>query len=143
MPAGIDDRSHPKLVVERFYIALRAHDRAAIIELFSDDATFCQHLPKSTLPYAGTTRGKNELASRLDQVYGDWEVLKVEPSRLFVDGAQVDCMIDIAFRLRRTGDVYDGSLRHVFDIVHGRIHRLDEYLDAAMLDAFLRLNGPL
>lgn len=142
MPAGTNGFPHPKLVVEAFYVALRAHDRPKILSFFADDATFCQHLPASTLPYAGTTRGREDLASRLDRVYADWDVLEVEPSRLFVEGAQVDCMLEIAFRLRRTGDIFEGSLRHVFDIVHGKIYRLDEYPDSALLDAFLRLNGP-
>ena len=108
---------------------------------FADDAVFLEHLPAETIPYAGRTLDKAAIAERLAFMYASWELVRVEPLNFLVEGEQVTSQMAFVFRFKATGNLFEGRIRHVFRVVDGRIARLDEYLDAALLEAFMRLNA--
>lgn len=133
-------RTDPEGVVDGFYQALIIGDQPAILAYFTDDACFEQHgLPG--VPYAGQVSGKENIAAHMAKNYADWDVLKMRPSRPWREGGLVHGSVEFALRLKRTGNVLEGRMRHEFTIADGRIVRLDEYLDAPLLKAFLQL-GP-
>lgn len=134
-------RTDPEGVVEGFYQAFLAGDQAMQMAYFADDARFHEHIPADVIPYAGRTLGKAELTERLAFMYATWDCVHAQPLSFLVDGEQVTCQMEFVFRYKPTGNTLEGRARHIFRVVGGRIVRLDEYLDAALLDAFMRLNA--
>lgn len=134
-------RSDPEGVVEGFYQAFQAGDQAMQMAYFADDALFLEHIPCDTIPYAGRTLDKAGMTERLAYMYAHWVVVQMSPLSLRVEGDQVTCQMAFAFRYKATGNVIDGTTRHVFRVVDGRIARLDEYLDAELFRAFMAMNA--
>jgi len=134
-------RNDPEAVVDGFYKALVLGDRPAMLAYFADDACFKQHVPADLIPHSGEICGKENLKARAAWVYEFWDIDAVSPSRPRLEGGLVHGSVAFAFRRKGTGDVYEGLLRHVFQVVDGRIKRLDEYLDSDMLRAFLEMTG--
>ncbi len=133
-------RNDAEAVVHGAYQALAVGEREAQLAYFADDAIFHQHVPEGTIPHAGLSIGKRQFAERLDYIYANWDILKSEPLSFRVDGDWVHCQMASVFRYKRTGAIFEGRIRHVFHVVDGRIARLDEYVDAPLLRAFLELN---
>ena len=134
-------RSDPEGVVEGFYQAFAAGDQAVQMAYFAEDAVFFEHLPTEVLPYGGVALGKAEMTARLAFMYATWECVHARPLSFLVDGEQITCQMEFVFRYKATGNTIDSRVRHVFRVVDGHIVRLDEYLDAALIDAFMRLNA--
>ncbi len=132
-------RSDPESVAHGFYRAMMVDDQAAQLAYFADDATFHQHIPDGIIGYSGVTCGKPQLAERLTYIYAHWDVVEIEPVYMQADGKAVNAQMRFVFRFKRSGDLLDGGIRHVFRIAGGRIVRLDEYMDAALLQAFLTM----
>ncbi len=134
-------RNYPEAIVEAFYQAMQADDPAMQLAYFADDALFLEHLPAGAIPYAGRTLDKAGMAERLAFMYATWELLRAAPLNFLVEGELVTCQMEFVFRFKATGNLLEGRVRHLFRVVDGRIVRLDEYMDAALLDAFMRMNA--
>lgn len=131
--------SDPDGVVHGFYRAMMADDQAGQLAYFAENATFHQHIPDGIVGHSGITFGKAQMAERLVYIYTHWDVVEVEPVYVQADGEIVNAQMRFVFRFKRSGDLLDGGIRHVFRITGGRIVRLDEYMDAAVLRAFLTM----
>lgn len=132
-------RIDPEGIVDGFYQAFRAGDQAGQLIYFADDATFHQHIPEGIIGYSGVSCGKPQLAERLAYMYAHWEMGEIIPIYLRVEGDRVHARMRFVFRFKASGDSFEGGIRHVFQVGGGRIVRLDEYVDAALLQAFLRM----
>lgn len=132
-------RTDPEGIVEGFYQAFMAADQPGQLAYFADDAVFHQHIPEGIIGYSGASCGKPQLAERLAYMYAHWEMIEVVPVYMRVAGDTVHARMRFVFRFKATGDTFDGGIRHVFQVGCGRIQRLDEYVDAPLLQAFLRM----
>jgi ketosteroid isomerase-like protein len=132
-------RSDAEATVEGVYRAWMLRDRDAMLAYFTDDAILAQHISTDVLPFAGTTIGKGRLSDRIDMVFRDWDFEEIKLATLTIEGDHVRCHVDFRFRYKPTGDVLDGRMRYVFHVEGGRIVHLDEYHDAPMIEAFMRL----
>lgn len=121
------------------YRAWVLRDRDAMLAYFTEDAFLAQYVSKEALPFAGVSIGKARLSERLDMIFNDWDFEQIKLSSLAIDGDRVRCVVDFKFRYKRTGDLLEGRMRHVMHIVDGRIASLDEFHDASMIEAFMRL----
>lgn len=121
------------------YRAWVLRDRDGMLAYYADDAFIAQYVSKEALPFAGVSIGKGLFSERLDMIFNDWDFEHIKLSRLTIVDDAVRCHVDFKFRYKRTGDLMEGRMRHVFHIVDGRIASLDEYHDASMVEAFMRL----
>lgn len=132
-------RTDAEGIVDGFYRAFMAGDQDVQLTYFTDYAIFHQHIPEGIVAYSGVSCGKPQLAERLAYMYAHWEMVEVVPLYLRVAGDTVHARMRFVFRFKATGDMFDGRIRHVFQVAEGRIVRLDEYVDAPLLQAFLRM----
>ena len=112
------------------------------LELLAEDAAYTLHISKTLLPFAGSTIGREAIAVQLQAMLRDWDYLVFRPSaaRANVDEpSTVHCQVQFIYRHRGTGAELSGHMRLVCTVVEGTISTVDEYHDAGMVEAFLRL----
>jgi ketosteroid isomerase-like protein len=133
----------PEAAVEGLYAAWTIQSRDGMLAYLTDDIYFAQLISSDDVSHAGVTVGKDKFGERCDMVFRDWAFERIVPIPLTVEGEIIRYLCDFRIRLRRTGDVLEGRMRSVFWCHGGRIHRIEEYHDAARFEAFMRLaNAP-
>ncbi|NJO33495.1 MAG: nuclear transport factor 2 family protein, partial [Rhodospirillales bacterium] len=91
------------------------------------------------LPYGGETRGKDNVRAVLYAILAEFDYLRYDPEIVAVEGDVVRVAVTFVYHHRRTGEDLSGTKRMVFKLADGVITRIDEYHDAAKVEAFMRL----
>lgn len=129
----------PATIVEAFYQAWLVRDVDTAMAYCHDDVMLALHVSAQVLPFAGTTIGKGRFDERMRLVFRDWHFDKALHTILGVDGTTVRSTCVFTVRHIPTGEILEGRMRHVIEVVDGRIRQVDEYHDAPMVEAFMRL----
>ena len=112
------------------------------MELFAEDAAYTLHISESLLPFAGSTVGREAIGGQLRAMLHDWDYLVFRPgaARANVDQPdKVHCQVQFIYRHRATGSELSGQMRLVCTVEDGLVKTVDEFHDAALVEAFLRL----
>lgn len=131
----------PEAIVDAFYAAWILRDIETVAAYFSDNFRLSQHFSDPMLPFTGETIGKAAALARLQMILGEWRFLKFEPTLTVADGTSVRTTCPFILQHLRTGEIFDGSFRHIWRVSDGKLASVDEYLDVDRLRAFLRLLG--
>lgn len=131
----------PEAIVEAFYAAWILRDLEAVLAYLSDDFRLSQHFSDPMLPFTGETVGKAAAGARLKMILDEWQFLKFEPTLTVSDGTSVRTTCAIALKHLQTGEIFEGTFRHVWEVRDGKLASVDEYLDVDRLRSFLRLLG--
>lgn len=83
--------------------------------------------------------GKDAVRAMMYDVLAKFDYLHYETTILDIHDGVARIHIDYMLRHRATGEELTGSKRFVLGIEDGLVARIDEYLDAARVGAFLRL----
>lgn len=134
-------KSDPATVVDAFYQAWLVRDVDTAMAYCHDDVTLAQHVSTDVLPFAGTTIGKGRFDDRMRLVFRDWHFDKALHTILGIDGETVRATCAFTVRHLPTGEVLEGRMRHLFEVADGRIRHVDEFHDAPMIEAFMRLTA--
>lgn len=129
----------PMSVVKKFAIYWGAQDVDRSMTLLADDAVWNLNISETTLPFAGETRGRENVKAAFFTILKDWDYLYFEPTFISAIGEIVRTHVDFRYRHRHSGLDLAGRYRVVFTVVDGEITRIDEFHDAAMVEAFMRL----
>ena len=129
----------PADVVCELWRHWRARDKAATLDMVSDDIELVQNVPEDVLPFGGVTRGKAAASDRLQMILDQFWTLKFEGEVVSVEGGIVHGLVQFHFRHKATGEDIQGTMRHRFDVRDGRIVRLAETVDVDLVRAFMRL----
>jgi uncharacterized protein len=124
--------SENKKIVQQWFDHIAAGDAAAAFALFAEDIVYDL---KGTTPVSGTYRG---LAQIVDEFFTPWRKqidgpLVVHVDELIGEGARV---VALGHGTARTihGLPYDNEYAFVFTVADGRITRVEEYLDTALVE---------
>ena len=109
------------------------------LSYMDDDVVFTFNAGEGQLLLAGASRGKDEVRRRLQEILDlfDFQALVLESLR--DDGETVRTSMLFYYRHKASGLNVEGRYRQVVRVESGLIVRVDEYHDAAAVDAFLRL----
>lgn len=116
-----------------------AQDVERTLELVSDNVVYQLYISQTALPYGGETRGKDDFRDVLFDILAQFDYLSYEPVILGICGDVARVQTRCVLHHRASGHELDMSKRSVFRIKHGLIVRIDEYLDAALVESFMRL----
>lgn len=139
--AGHSATLDARLVVERYVAAWRRGDLVACIGFCDPLIRVTQHYHDAALPFTGESVGTAAFAMRMAKMYSEWAMLDAEFGSFAVDGPIVHSTLRFVTRHVDSGETFDGTMRHVWQVADGRIVALDEYIDVSRLKAFLRLAG--
>lgn len=134
--------NNPTTVVAEFFDAWIAGDVDAAVGLLAPDAIYALYIAEDLLPFAGVTRGRGQIASRLHEMRQSWDYERFRPGPLRQDADDeeiVYCSVEFRYRHRPSGEQLSGSFRMVWCVRDGFVRSCEEYHDRARVETFLRL----
>lgn len=132
-------RAQVRSIVEALYASWAVKDLPSVLACCTDDIVFAMHVPIEIMPFAGETRGKANLAPRLQMILDDFDFLVYRPLLISEDDAEFHAQVLYHFRHKATGHEIEGTMRHVGRIEGDKIARLDEFHDTPRVLAFFEL----
>jgi ketosteroid isomerase-like protein len=126
-------------LIAEFWKVWAARDHGRVAALVADDVVYTIHVPTDVLPFAGRTVGKRAMIDRLLTITQQFEVERYDGVVVSREGDTVRGLIAYRFRHRASGDVQEGTLRHVAVVTDDLIRSLDTYRDVDGLRAQMRL----
>lgn len=132
-------RSDPEAIIAGLYAAWSMQDVEATLAYCSDDIVYFVHQPDGANWIGGEISGKPAVRAYLQMLRDTWEFLLLTPGPFDIRGGEVREYLQFRSRHRATGQVMEGHKRHIWQIIDGRITRCEEFQDAAVVAAFLRM----
>lgn len=126
-------------VVASFLACWSTQDVEMAIQHAHEDVIYALYISQTAIPWGGETRGKAQCRDVLYSILAEFDYLRYEPTIVAIDGDVVRAQVRFVYRHRRTAADLSGSKRLVFTVKDGFIVRVEEYHDAAMVEAFMRL----
>ena len=111
------------------------------MEYTNENIVYALYISETALPYGGETRGKANIRNVLYAILAEFDYLMYEPTIVAVDGDVVRAQVQFIYHHRLTGENLSGSKRLVFTVRDGLIVRIEEFHDAGMVEAFMRLTA--
>jgi ketosteroid isomerase-like protein len=103
------------------------------------DVVYTLNVSPDALPLGGETRGWDAVNAKMLGIREVFDYLVYKPRIFAVRGNEVRARIDFIFRHKRSGELLSGQMRSVFQVRDGYIVRVDEYVDAPLIESFMRL----
>jgi ketosteroid isomerase-like protein len=128
-----------RLIIDAVYTSWEAGDLRSMTSCFSENIVFAVH-PAYSTSYVGQGCGKALLQRRLARFLAEVQVVHCETwSVVARGGGWVDCRMRYHYRDRKTNMEIDGTQRHRWRMVDGRVVCLDIIHDTRRFGAFLDL----
>ncbi|MBI3301894.1 MAG: nuclear transport factor 2 family protein [Deltaproteobacteria bacterium] len=126
-------------VVQQFYAAFRQGDiPSALSRLTIDDVERQQPGPADVLPWAGTRRGREQVAQCLAAIAEAMEFEQLEPREFIAQGDKVVVIVHERARLKATGCTLEQDFVQIFTLRDGKVARYCVYEDTAAAVAAFR-----
>jgi hypothetical protein len=109
-----------------------------MLSCFCENVAFAVHPPYST-SYVGQGRGKALLQRRLARFLSEVQVVDYETWSVAARVGWVDCRVRYHYRDRKTQMEIDGTQRHQWRMVRGKVVSFDIIHDTRRFGAFLDL----
>lgn len=103
------------------------------------DIVYTLNVSPEALMLGGETRGWDAVNAKLLGIREAFEYLVYKPRIFAIQGNVVRARIEFVYRHKRSGQLLSGHMRSVFEIRDGLVVRCDEYVDAPLVEAFMRL----
>lgn len=126
-------------IVKRCYVGWSAGDIPAILNCLSDDCVYALNVPQDVLEFAGEHTGKPAIEQCLTAMLREFSYLAIAVDSLVANDGAARAQIVYYYRHNDSGQRLDGRLRHVWTLAAGRVVRLEEFHDVALLKAFLAM----
>ena len=134
--------AQPTEVAMAFLEYWKTGDLDACIALLAPDAVYTLHIEETLLPFAGTTRGREQIGEQFRTMLREWDylVFRPSPAKQHVDQPnRVNSRVEFIYRHKASGEDLAGFMRIAWTIEDGMIRAIDGYHDSALVEAFLRL----
>ena len=102
-----------------------------IRDLLDDNCVWISPGPSDKLPWAGTFKGKHEIAKFFAQVGEHLEFSEFAPREMIDQGETVVVLGTLAGRAKQTGKAVKNEWAHVFKFRQGKVVFFQEYIDTA------------
>ena len=102
-----------------------------IRDLLDDNCVWISPGPSDILPWAGTFKGKHEIANFFAQVGEHLEFSEFAPREMIEQGETVVVLGTLAGRAKKTGKAVKNEWAHVFKFRQGKVVFFQEYIDTA------------
>ena len=117
---------------KRGYESFQRGDIPSLLgDLIADNCTWISPGPKDKLPWAGTYKGKQEIANFFAHVEQTLELTEFTPREMIEQGDTVVVLGTLAGRAKTTGKPVKNEWAHVFKFSQGKAVFFQEYIDTA------------
>jgi ketosteroid isomerase-like protein len=126
-------------LIELLIAYWKVQDIEMTLRLCHDDVVYQLHVDPIAVPYAGETRGKDAFRETMHHMQKEWDYVRYESVLLGIEDSVARVQTQFSYRHRASGETLAGSKRWVIVIRDGLVARVDDYQDAALIAAFMRL----
>lgn len=119
-----------RTLVRRLYEAYARGDREAFEAMIHHDIDWVIYGPIELFPFAGVRKGKMEVLQALGQLLRQFELKRLEPEIVVVDGERAAVLSNVAFVQRATGRVLAFRLVDFLRFADRRVVEFRELLDS-------------
>jgi uncharacterized protein len=134
----MNEEQNIAVVKEQIYSAFARGDVPTILNALADDVEWRSPGP-NLIPWAGTWRGRESVATWLSKVAEAAEFEEFQPRDFFASGDKVMVLGYERFRVKATGRVLANELAQLYVLRDGKITQFCEYYDtAAVAETFRR-----
>ena len=109
----------------------RGYIPSLIRDLLDDNCVWISPGPNEKLPWAGTFKGKHEIANFFAQVAQNLEFSEFAPREMIEQGETVVVLGTLAGRAKKTGKAVKNEWAYVFKFRQGKVVFFQEYIDTA------------
>ena len=132
----------PVLIIEASYVARRDKDDAALRRLHHDDMVFTFNADPDCIGSGQRLEGMDAIFAHFARVAQHWDLLEHVPGPILGSGFSYNRIIRSKLRHRATGQILEGTKRHVITVLDGKIAAIEEYLDRNLIQAIQRFEPP-
>lgn len=119
-----------------------ACDIDGAMELCGPDVVYSLNIDREVMAFAGEAVGKPAVHASFKLLRKEFDYLVVRPKAYLQEGDRVRIPVEFFYRHRASGETISGTMRLVLTWRGGLIRRIDEFADAALVEAFVRLFSP-
>ena len=123
-----------KQLVMQGYQLFKNKDIQGLLALYSDQIEWVGH-DSDYIPFAGTYRGKNQVAEFFSDLEQAQEAIRFEPQNFIAEGDKVVVTGEAKWLVKATGRQYDNPWVHVFTVRDGKVVRFQHYDHTAAAEA--------
>lgn len=105
----------------------------------SEDCIYRLNVSDASTPFGGVTVGRTAILQAMIETRRVFEYVLYRPLSFADKGPIVRSRTEFIYRHRASGEMLNGYIRHVFKVEGGQFVEADEFHDAPMAEAFLRL----
>lgn len=116
-----------------------AEDPAGAMKDVAPDVVYTLNVSPDALQLGGETVGWEAVNAMMLGIREVFDYLVYIPRIMGVDGDVVRVNIEIIFRHKPSGELLTGQIRSVLTARDGLVARVDEYVDAPLIESFMRL----
>jgi ketosteroid isomerase-like protein len=116
-----------------------AEDPAGSMKNCAPDIVYTLNVSPQALQLGGETVGWEAVNARMCGIREVFDYLVYIPRIMAVEGNMVRANIEIILRHRPSGELLSGNIRNVLTARDGMVARVDEYVDAPLIETFMRL----
>lgn len=116
-----------------------AEDPAGSMKACAADIVYTLNVSPDALQLGGETVGWEAVTARMLAIREVFDYLVYIPRIMSVEGDKVRASIEIILKHRPSGELLAGHIRNVLTARDGMVVRVDEYVDAALIETFMRL----
>jgi ketosteroid isomerase-like protein len=117
----------------------RVDPAGCMASFVATDVVYTLNVSPDALALGGETRGWDAVNAKMTGIREVFDYLVFKPRIFAVRGNEVRTRIEFAFRHKRSGQILSGQMRTIFQVQRGFIVRVDEYVDAPLVESFMRL----
>lgn len=128
----------PQEITQTFF-ATWATDPVAGMAMVTRDIVYTLNVSPDALQLGGETAGWDAVNAMMLGIRDVFDYLVYKPRFLGADGDVVRTQIEIIFKHKASGELLSGHIRNVATVRGDMICRVDEYVDAPLIESFMRL----
>lgn len=127
-----------RVAFEQAHIRWAAGNLEGFLDLFTEDILYNVNVDGLAVPYASSALGKEDVRQRLQLLMQTFTVDRFEPEIIVDEGGSWRSVVIAHYTHRKTGEVLKVRVRFRVWFKDGLVSRMDEYHDAAYVEAFQR-----
>jgi ketosteroid isomerase-like protein len=117
-------------VTQQLFAAFGGGDVPAILDLL-DEEIVIEYYGPSTIPYAGTWRGRGEARRFFETVLASVDIHQFDPEEFLADADKVVVTGHLRLTARSTGGEIDSDFVHVITVRDGKWLRFRDFMNTA------------
>ena len=129
----------PAEVTQNFLTRWADDPAGTMATMVARDIVYTLNVTPDAVPIGGETVGWDAVNAKMMGIREVFDYLVYKPRILSADGDKVRARVELIFRHKTSGELLMGQMRTVVTVRDGMIARVDEYVDAPLIESFMRM----